>query len=58
MKNVELQSLGLMELDAREMAEVDGGGQKAIKIFNILDAIDDFVDGFIDGWNEAKKRRP
>jgi hypothetical protein len=56
MKNLELQSLGLRELDAREMVEMEGG--KGSGWFAVLDALDEFVDGFIEGWNEAKKRRP
>lgn len=55
MKNLELQSLGLMELDAREMINLEGGN--ALRLFGILDAIDDFVDGFKAGWNEAKQAR-
>ena len=68
MKNVELQSLGLMELDAREICEIDGGSiivtwgrDAAINAFSnsldVLHGIGDFFQGVTDGLKEASRYR-
>ncbi len=52
MKNLELQSLGLMELDAKEMVETEGGNPfllywaAFLLSVEVYDGITDFSEGF------------
>mgnify|MGYP001148993743 CR=1 FL=1 len=60
MKNLNLESFGVQEMDAKEMANVEGGGFWALIGFAlVVSAIENFGDireGFSDGVKGKKAR--
>ncbi|MDQ0969732.1 hypothetical protein QFZ20_005135 [Flavobacterium sp. W4I14] len=61
MKNLKLESFGVLEMDAKEMLIIDGGGKGWGGWFAVIDFIvengEDIYNGFSDGWNGKPKRQ-
>ncbi|MBB2146379.1 hypothetical protein GM921_12835 [Pedobacter sp. LMG 31464] len=60
MKNLELQNLGVLEINTKEMKEINGGFI-ILGPFNVLKgafgfvagAVADFAHGFVDGFKDG-----
>lgn len=62
MKKLELKTLGVLELDAKEMRETDGGvipwglyAAAAAAAIATYDAVKDFSKGFVKGFEKNGK---
>ncbi|MBY0542493.1 MAG: hypothetical protein K2P75_03755 [Sphingobacteriaceae bacterium] len=62
MKRLELQNFGVLELDAREMREIDGGGiilgpLNALKELagTVGGWVSDIAHGIVDGFKDGAK---
>ncbi len=59
MKNLELQSLGLMELDAEEKNKIDGGfWQIGAFLTAVAWSAWENIGDIRDGWNDGAKGKP
>jgi len=49
-----MENLNVMELDSKELLEINGGGAKPgpIALIGIIHEAYDFYEGIISGWNK------
>lgn len=60
MKNLNLESIGVLEIETKELQLIDGGG-KGWGWFALVEFVvengEDIYNGFSDGWNGKPKRQ-
>jgi len=55
MKNLDLNAIGVVEMDALEIIRTDGGSKGGGFWVAVADAIIDYFNGLSDGYNDFKK---
>jgi len=53
MKNLNLENLGVQEMDAKEMVGVDGGVYPILAAIGFAIALYDIGSDLYEGWNEG-----